>query len=581
MSRLAHLVRPGHFGRPASALLLTLLLAALGVVPAAAATPAEDPDEATNAAAAELSGLIDEALAVATPTMAAEEYGAAAVTYRSVLERLEGIDWSTLGFDDQIDADLLERHAKTRLFEIEELGLWRLVPIQYFALFQTDSLFLRPCGLPDRAVRNAVEELRRLPEVLGNGRANLTRPARLWTENAIAQASYARMLLADYVLGEPGACVDDPELATELEAAAREALRAVDAFETWLTEELLPRSDRSPAWTPEEIERYQFVHEGLTDWGVDAMLALAREEEARTMKEMRSLARRIHPSGDLVTVWNVMKEEAPPWDEVLPMAQRYVDLMSDWLRGPGAHVLALPENLDYGARVTTPMARRILSFGGADYGPTIAGRLSGYYVVTPIEKGLTPEERRGRLQSYNPYWTDVISYHEWIGHNVQRAYAEANATRPMRRAYRGIYLSQAWSFYLEKLMEDEGYYETLPHMEALKTAMARLQMRMWRIQRILTKLEMAKGEMTFDQAVDTYVRTIGMSRANAFIEVQRDSQNPHPPAREIVGELEILKLRAEYRRRMGEHYRMGDFHEALLRYGELPLPTVRRLMFGD
>lgn len=151
----------------------------------------------------------------------------------------------------------------------------------------------------------------------------------------------------------------------------------------------------------------------------------------------------------------------------------------------------------------------------------------------------------------------------------------------MRRAYRGIYLSQAWSFYLEKLMEDEGYYETLPHMEALKTSMARRQMRMWRIQRILTKLRMARGEMTFDQAVDAYVEKIGMSRANAFIEVQRDSQNPYPPAREIVGELEVLKLRDEYRRRMGEHYRMDRFHEALLRYGELPLPTIRRLMFRD
>jgi uncharacterized protein (DUF885 family) len=101
---------------------------------------------------------------------------------------------------------------------------------------------------------------------------------------------------------------------------------------------------------------------------------------------------------------------------------------------------------------------------------------------------------------------------------------------------------------------------------------------MWRIQRILTKLKMARGEMTFDEAVDAYVETIGMSRENAFIEVQRDSQNPYPPAREIVGELEILELRDDYRRRMGEHYRMKEFHEALLRHGALPLPTIRRLM---
>ena len=109
-------------------------------------------------------------------------------------------------------------------------------------------------------------------------------------------------------------------------------------------------------------------------------------------------------------------------------------------------------------------------------------------------------------------------------------------------------------------------------MEALKTRMARLQMRMWRVQRILTKLRMAKGEMSFDEAVTAYVEKIGMEPTNAFIEVQRDSQNPSPPGREIIGEMVILEMRDEYQRRFGEHYSLKNFHEALLSYGELPLP---------
>ncbi len=151
----------------------------------------------------------------------------------------------------------------------------------------------------------------------------------------------------------------------------------------------------------------------------------------------------------------------------------------------------------------------------------------------------------------------------------------------MRKLFRSSYLSQAWSFYLEKLLEDEGYYEVLPHVEALKTRMARLQMRMWRVQRIITKIRMAMGEMTFDQAVQAYIDKIGMEPTNAFIEVQRDSQSPSPPGREIIGERVILEMRAAYERRMGEHYRLRHFHKALLRHGELPLPTLRRLMLDD
>ena len=48
-----------------------------------------------------------------------------------------------------------------------------------------------------------------------------------------------------------------------------------------------------------------------------------------------------HPGGDLRTVWEVMKSEAPPWEHVIPMAQRYVDMMSAWLKGPGAHIVIL------------------------------------------------------------------------------------------------------------------------------------------------------------------------------------------------------------------------------------------------
>jgi hypothetical protein len=296
---------------------------------------------------------------------------------------------------------------------------------------------------------------------------------------------------------------------------------------------------------------------------------------------MRGLARNIHPSGDLRVVWEVMKNEAPPWEHVVPMAQRYVDRASAWLKGPGAHIVTIPDYIDYGARVSPPMARRVLSFGGATGGPTVAGRQSGYYILTPLEDRLTPDERASRIKAYNPYWTHVISYHEWLGHNVQIAARNEHVTRPMRRAFRSAYFSQAWSFYLERLLEEEGYYGTLPYMEELKTRMARRQMRMWRVQRILTKLRMAKGEMTFDQAVAAYVEKIGMEPANAFIEVQRDSQTPASPGREIIGERVILELRDEYRRRMGEHYSLKHFHDTLLTYGDLPFKQIRRLMFRE
>src|SRR5699024_10613099 len=127
-------------------------------------------------------------------------------------------------------------------------------------------------------------------------------------------------------------------------------------------------------------------------------------------------------------------------------------MASSWLRNEGDHIVTIPDYIDYGARIAPPMARRMLSFGGATQGPTVAGRQSGYYILTPLEDRLTDEEEASRIKSYNPYWTHVISYHEWLGHNVQNAAAREHVKRPMRKIFRSSYFGQAWSFYLERLL---------------------------------------------------------------------------------------------------------------------------------
>jgi len=121
----------------------------LTVLPALAASDAsESPDET-------LSALIVGASEIETPTQSAAQYAAAATSYRGILEQLGTVDREALGPSDEIDAELLEAHERTRLFEIEELGLHRVVPVQSLALSETIGLFLRPCGASDRQLDGA------------------------------------------------------------------------------------------------------------------------------------------------------------------------------------------------------------------------------------------------------------------------------------------------------------------------------------------------------------------------------------------------------------------------------------------
>ncbi len=525
----------------------------------------------------QLSQLVERVGDISIPTKSEEEYRSALRAYKDIEKEMGAINYDNLGLDGQVDYELLKSHVQTNIFEIETVELYKLYPVSYIRLGQTNRLFTRPGAIASAGIQDAINELRQLPQILENGKNNLTNPAEVWTENALYEIYYAKMMLQDYV---PEAIVKDPEQKKELMSAADTAYEAILDFEDWLENTLLPRSDRKPSWNPDYINFYLQNKEQL-DYDVQKMLEVAEAEEERLMQEMEALADSIHPSGDLRTVWENMKEEAPPWEGVLPMAKSFVEMASSWLTNEGDHVVTIPDYIDYGARISPPMARRTLSFGGATQGPTVAGRQSGYYILTPLEDRLTDEEKASRIKSYNPYWTHVISYHEWLGHNVQNAAAREHVERPMRKIFRSSYFGQAWSFYLERMLEEEGYYEDrLDYITGLKTRMARLQMRMWRVQRIVTKLKMALGEMTFDEAVQAYIDKIGMEPTNAFIEVQRDSQTLHPPGREIIGEMEIVELRKEYKRRMGEHYTLKNFNDNLLTYGYLTFEQIERLMFN-
>jgi uncharacterized protein (DUF885 family) len=43
----------------------------------------------------------------------------------------------------------------------------------------------------------------------------------------------------------------------------------------------------------------------------------------------------------------------------------------------------------------------------------------------------------------------------------------------------------------------------------------------------------------------------------------------------------ILKLRADWRSKMGSAFDLRAFHDQLLSYGDAPLPLIRRAMLGE
>jgi uncharacterized protein (DUF885 family) len=48
-----------------------------------------------------------------------------------------------------------------------------------------------------------------------------------------------------------------------------------------------------------------------------------------------------------------------------------------------------------------------------------------------------------------------------------------------------------------------------------------------------------------------------------------------------MGKLMILKLRDDYKAKMGSQYSLQNFHDSFIKLGPLPLPLIRKAMLGE
>ena len=48
-----------------------------------------------------------------------------------------------------------------------------------------------------------------------------------------------------------------------------------------------------------------------------------------------------------------------------------------------------------------------------------------------------------------------------------------------------------------------------------------------------------------------------------------------------MGKLEIMKLRADYKQKMGDKFNLGQFHDEFIKQGFPPIKIIREKMLGN
>jgi uncharacterized protein (DUF885 family) len=135
--------------------------------------------------------------------------------------------------------------------------------------------------------------------------------------------------------------------------------------------------------------------------------------------------------------------------------------------------------------------------------------------------------------------------------------------------------AEGWAHYGEQMMLDEGYGNGDPMLR-----LGQLQDALLRDARYIVGISMHTGRMSFGDAVQFFQKEGYQTATVAEVETKRGTSDPTYLVY-TLGKLEIMKLRADYKQKMGAKFSLQDFHDTFLKQGFPPIKIVRESMLGE
>jgi uncharacterized protein (DUF885 family) len=342
-----------------------------------------------------------------------------------------------------------------------------------------------------------------------------------------------------------------------------EIIPAATRYRDFLVSEYIPKARGSTELTalPKGAECYRARVRQFTtvDRGAEAIHQLGLQQMAALEAEARPIAQRILGSSDLPAVYQRLRTDTAytfrSRDEIIRSADAAIGrakaAMPKWFgRLPRGDVILDP-CLPFEEKSGCPNS----------YVPgTPDGKRPGRW---RINAGNAPPAPRATLEG--------IAFHETIpGHHLQIAIAqEREGAHPITRYLVFSGFAEGWGLYAERMAAEMGLYSS--DLDKL----GELGMQAMRAARLVVDPGLAVLGWPRQRAIDYMLAHVPISKAGAESEVDRYIANPGQATAYMIGRLEIERLRAEAKSRLGSRFDIREFHDRVLANGSVPLSFLR------
>ncbi|WP_444894653.1 DUF885 domain-containing protein [Microbulbifer sp. TRSA001] len=198
-----------------------------------------------------------------------------------------------------------------------------------------------------------------------------------------------------------------------------------------------------------------------------------------------------------------------------------------------------------------------------------------YYNVMPIET-YSDQRAESLLREYNDYILQILNIHEAIpGHYTQLVYANQSPSI-LKTILGNTAMIEGWAVYAERMMLDAGYGNFSPELW--------LMYYKWNLRTITNTIldyEVQVKGINQAEAMKLMVRDAFQQQAEAEGKWRRATLSQVQLTSYFAGFTDILALREEIKKKMGNNFNLKGFHEMFLSYGSAPIPIIRELMLAD
>jgi uncharacterized protein (DUF885 family) len=490
------------------------------------------------------------------------------------LAEFEAINAQQLSPLDRDDREIMIATIHSALLEEERVQMWRKNPDNYSTAVTSSifSLIKRNFAPPAERLRSVIEREKQIEQALAQARAVLQNPPKIYTDIAIEQMP-GNIDFFQVTLPDAFKSVSDTALVTEFTRVNEAAIGELKNYQSWLQKDLLPRSNGTFAIGAENY-RLKLLYDEMVDVPLPRLLQIGYDQLHKDQAAFVETAKRIDPHKAPEEVLKELEKDHPSGDNLLSSAQLQLDGLRQFLIDK--KIITVPGGAQ--AKVAeTPSFQRATTFASMDTpGPYEMKATEAYYFVTLPDRSWAKEKQEEYLEGYNYPLLSNVSVHEvWPGHYTQFLWLKNNPELSKVRKLTGAGSNaEGWAHYSETMVLDEGLYNNDPRYR-----LAQLVDALLRDSRYIVGIRMHTEGMTMDQAKEFFVKEGHQVPVVGEMETKRGTGDP-TYLMYTLGKLEILKLREDYKQKMGAQFSLQDFHDRFIKAGTPAVKIVRRELMG-